>query len=60
MLALEAIDSISAFDKAKLLSGQHIKGALSDAVDKILFKYASENDFDSLAGRFDKMPLGYP
>ncbi|HEX7410588.1 MAG TPA: M1 family aminopeptidase, partial [Bacteroidales bacterium] len=57
LLALGAIDSVAALDKAKILAAQHVKGALSDAIDNLLFMYASENDFDTLAGRFDKSPL---
>jgi len=29
-----------------------------DASTNILFSYASENDFDSLAARFDNLPFG--
>ena len=60
LIALGALDSVAALDNAKSLSAQHVKGALSDAINNLLFMYDNENDFDSLSGRFDKMPLGYP
>ena len=39
-------------------STQKIKGALLDAVDNVLFRYAGENDFDSLAARFNTLSFG--
>jgi aminopeptidase N len=56
--ALGSIDSSAAYSKAKELSAQHIKGDLSRATINILYKYASESEFDSLASRFDELPLG--
>jgi hypothetical protein len=58
LVALGAIDSVAALEKARSFSGQHIKDALDEAVTNILFKYSSENDFDSLAARFDNLPFG--
>jgi aminopeptidase N len=58
LVALGLIDSTAALDKAKLFSSQHVKGSLSRAVDITLYTYASENDFDSLAIKFDKLPFG--
>jgi len=58
LLALAPIDSTAALGKAKLLSSQHVKGALSRAIDNTLYTYATENDFDSLATRFDNLPVG--
>jgi aminopeptidase N len=58
LLSLVSIDSTSALDRAKILSSQNVKGVLSRAIDNTLYKYASENDFDSLAARFDRIPLG--
>ena len=58
LVALGAIDTLAALDKARSLSGQHVKGALSDAVSNVLFSYSGENDFDSLAARFDNLSFG--
>jgi aminopeptidase N len=58
LVALGLIDSTAALDKARLFSSQHVKGSLSRAVDNTLYIYASENDFDSLAIKFDKLPFG--
>ena len=58
LVALGAIDTTAALEQAKSLSGLHVRGALSDAVTNILFSYSSENDFDSLAARFDVLPFG--
>jgi aminopeptidase N len=58
LLALGEIDSAVALNQAKILSGQQAKGALSDAIDELVFKYASENDFDALAMRFNSLPFG--
>ncbi len=58
LVALGAIDTASALKKAKSLSGQDVRGALSDAVTNILFSYSSEDDFDSLAVRFNELPFG--
>jgi aminopeptidase N len=56
--ALGNIDTTAALDKAKSLSGQKIKGALEEAVTNVLFTYAGEEDFNSLAERFEAMPFG--
>jgi aminopeptidase N len=58
LLALGAIDSTLALEKAKVLSAQHVKGALAEAITNLLFMYADEKDFDSLAVRFDNLPFG--
>jgi aminopeptidase N len=58
LLALAMIDSASAIGKAKELSLQKVKGELSRAIDNVLYTYAGENDFDSLAARFDRLPFG--
>ena len=57
LLALGAIDSSAALDKAKSLSSQKVKGALADAITNLLFQYADENDFDFLAARFADLPF---
>jgi aminopeptidase N len=56
--ALGVIDTAAALDNAKLLSSQNIKGELEDAVTNVLFTYSGENDFNSLAARFDELPFG--
>jgi len=56
--ALGAIDTVSALEKAKYLSGMNVKGELEDAVVNILFSYSPEEDFKSLAARFDNLPFG--
>jgi len=56
--ALGAIDTAAALENAKLLSSQDIKGELEDAVTNVLFTYSGENDFNSLAARFDDLPFG--
>ncbi len=58
LVALGAIDTAAALDKASSISHQHVKGELADAVTNILYTYSSENDFDSLAARFDNLPFG--
>lgn len=58
LVALGAIDTAAALEQAKSLSRLHVRGALSDAVTNILFSYSNENDFDSLAARFDEVPFG--
>jgi aminopeptidase N len=58
LVALSSIDSTSALQRAKQLSSENVKGTLSRAITNILYSYAGESDFDSLAARFDKMPVG--
>ena len=58
MLALAAFDSVAALDRAQTLSTQHVKGTLSEAINKTIYMYASENEFDSLAARFENFPSG--
>lgn len=58
LIALDAIDSTAALNKANILSVQHVKGTLSEAISNMLFKYSNENAFDSLAARFDNLPTG--
>jgi aminopeptidase N len=55
LIALESLDSVTAFLKAKEFSAQKIRGALSEAVTNILFANAGDSDFESLAGSFDKL-----
>lgn len=58
LLALGKIDSVAALEKAGAFSSQKIKGALSEAVIDVKFMYAGENEFDSLAAKFDKLSFG--
>ena len=58
LLALMPLDTAAASAKANELSTIKVKGALSDAVTNVLFACSSENDFDALAARFDKLPFG--
>jgi aminopeptidase N len=46
LIALGALDTTAALDKAKSLSGTDIRGELSDAVTDVLFAYSDENDLD--------------
>jgi aminopeptidase N len=57
--ALAAIDTAAAFNQAKSLSEKHVKAELEDAITNILFTYSGENDYDSLAARFERMSNGY-
>ena len=58
LLALGTIDSAAALSGARTLAGGHAKGALSRAITSTIYTYAGENDFDSLAAEFDKVPFG--
>ncbi len=57
LVALGAVDSVSALNKARLLSEQESKGELANAINMILFKYAGDDDFGTLSERFDKASL---
>jgi aminopeptidase N len=58
LTALSAIDSISALDQANAMSSQKVKGTLLEAINNTLFRYATENEFDSIAARFENFPFG--
>jgi aminopeptidase N len=58
LLALGAIDSVEALKQANILSAQQVKGSLSGAINQTLYMYSSENEFDSLAARFENFPFG--
>jgi aminopeptidase N len=58
LLALGSIDSAAAFGQAKILSTQHVRGGLSRAINNTLYMYAGENEFDTLASKFDRLPFG--
>jgi aminopeptidase N len=55
LVALAAIDTLEALKKARIISDQHTKGVLADAITNILFTYADENDFDFLSARFENL-----
>jgi len=59
LLALGAIDSITALGKAKILEVEPVKGALSESITKAVYMYSGENEFDTLAAKFDNMPVSY-
>lgn len=59
LLALGAIDSITALGKAKILEIEPVKGALFESITKAVYMYSIENEFDTLAARFDNMPVSY-
>jgi aminopeptidase N len=58
LVALSAIDTVTALEKARSLSLKPSKGALDEAITNVLFSYSDENDFDSIAERFDNLPFG--
>ena len=58
LIALAAIDTSAALKQARVLSAQPAKGILGDAINNILFTYADETDFDSLAARFENLSSG--
>ncbi|HWR34136.1 MAG TPA: M1 family metallopeptidase, partial [Chitinophagaceae bacterium] len=55
--ALSDVDSISAVNEAKRLSGTDIKGKLSDAITSLLIASGDEGSADMILGNFEKMPL---
>ena len=52
--ALAKIDNAATINQVRLLSAQPAKGALMDA----LIRNSSESSLDSIAAKFDKLPLG--
>jgi aminopeptidase N len=58
LLALGAIDTITALDKARILSSQHVKGGLSRAISNTLYMYSGEDEFGALSAKFDILPFG--
>jgi aminopeptidase N len=59
----EALEALMKFDApeatclARLYSKQTLKGRLSDVVTGILMRTGSDEDFEFLAGNYDKMPI---
>ena len=58
LTALGLVDSTAAYNAAKEFSAQKTKGALSQAVTNVIYTNAGESDFETLAGGFEKLPLG--
>jgi aminopeptidase N len=58
LIALGMIDSVTAMAKAKAMWSEKGKGALSSAVITTIYTYAGEEDFDTLATRFEALPFG--
>ncbi|MGD0583953.1 MAG: M1 family aminopeptidase [Bacteroidales bacterium] len=58
LTALVEIDSTAALSRAKELSAQKTKGRLTRAVNSVLYEFAGENDFQSLADQFARLPFG--
>jgi len=58
LLALAALDSITALDQAKALSANPSKESLLDAINIVIFKYSPMSEFDSVAARFEDYPFG--
>ena len=58
LIALSVIDSSAALKEARILSHQNFKGEMADALNTVLYTYAGESDFDSLAAQFDNLPFG--
>jgi aminopeptidase N len=56
--ALAAVDSVKAYTLARKFSAQKSRGELSEAITSITYDFAGENDFDSLALKFDSLPFG--
>jgi aminopeptidase N len=58
LTALAGVDSTAALERAKALSSQKTKGRLTRAVNNVLYAYAGEDDFESLASQFARLPFG--
>ena len=58
LMALGSIDSVAAFKIAKQLSAGKTRGELAAAITSTIYDFAGESEFDSLANKFDSLPLG--
>ncbi|MEO6917405.1 MAG: M1 family aminopeptidase [Chitinophagaceae bacterium] len=59
--ALEAIsvsDATGSLVEAKRLSAKTVKGRLAESISQVMIKNAGEEEFDIIAGNFDRMPFG--
>lgn len=55
--ALISVDSAAAGQLALKFRGGQLKGKLADVISNVLMWASGEDDFDEVAGNFDKMPL---
>lgn len=55
--ALAVIDTTAALTKAREIATAMKKGPLVDAVTNVLFTYAGEDDFNTLAAKFNDLPF---
>jgi len=55
--ALAAIDPAAGFATAKKMGTEKIGGKLSESVSNVLIESGSEEDFEFIAGNFEKLPL---
>jgi aminopeptidase N len=58
LTALALIDTTSSLQFARTFAAQNVKGELEDAVTNVLYNYSGEEDFNSLAARFDNLAFG--
>jgi len=58
LTALALIDTTSSLQIARSFAVQKVKGELEDAVTNVLYNFSGEEDFNSLASRFDNLPFG--
>jgi aminopeptidase N len=57
LAALAVLDERAALTAAKTLSKQPMKGKLASSVSQVLIEGGTEEDFDVIAGNFDKLPV---
>lgn len=55
---LLAVDSAAAFQVAKKIGSQKVKGKLTESLTKVLMSSGDESGFDLIANTFDEMPVG--
>lgn len=58
LTALALIDTTASLQIAKTFASQNVKGELEDAVTNVLYNYSGEEDFNSLAARFENLSFG--
>ena len=57
LVALSAIDSVSAYTIAMELSKQPAKGRLSSAISNVIIEFGDESAYDFIMGNFTSLPL---